>query len=92
MPPISLDPQQARATASVFDGGKGSIEGELSRMMSSVNDVTSTWSGQSRQQFESRWEEWSQRLRTMMDELQNLANGLRREAEEFESVDRSFNA
>ncbi len=90
MPPISLDPEQARATAATFDGSKGSIEGELNRMVSSVNSVLSTWSGQSRQQFETQWEQWTQRLRNMMEELQGLSNGLRREADEFESVDRSF--
>lgn len=92
MPPISLDPQQARATASTFDGAKNAIEGELGRMTSSVNDVMSNWSGQSRQRFESMWEEWNQRLRRMTDELQNLANGLRREAEEFEAADRTFSS
>jgi WXG100 family type VII secretion target len=69
---------------------KSSIEGELGRMMSSANEVMSTWSGTSRQQFESQWEQWCQKLRTMMEELQSLSNGLRREAEEFEAVDRSF--
>lgn len=90
MPPISLDPQQARATASTYDSAKSAIEGELSRMTGSTRDVMSSWSGQSRQQFESKWEEWSQRLRALTEELQNLANGLRREAEEFESADRTF--
>ncbi|ABU58208.1 MULTISPECIES: WXG100 family type VII secretion target [Roseiflexus] len=90
MAPISLDPEQARSTASTFDGCKGTIEGELSRMMGSVNEVLATWSGQSRQQFEAEWDQWTNRLRNMMEELQGLANGLRREADEFESVDRSF--
>ncbi len=90
MAPISLDPEQARATASAFDGCRGSIEGELARMMSAANEVMATWSGQSRQQFEAEWSQWTQRLRNMMEELQGLANGLRREADEFESVDRSF--
>lgn len=90
MPAISLDPDQARATASAFDSSRNNIESSLSTMMSSVNQVLSTWNGQSRQQFENEWEQWSQRLRNMMEELQGLANGLRREADEFEAADRSF--
>lgn len=90
MPTISLDPDQARATASAFDSSRNNIESSLSTMMSSVNQVLSTWNGQSRQQFENEWEQWSQRLRKMMEELQGLANGLRREADEFEAVDRSY--
>jgi WXG100 family type VII secretion target len=90
MPVISLDPDAARSTAATMDASKSSIEGELNRMMSSANEVMSTWAGSSRQQFEAQWEQWCQKLRTMMDELHNLSNGLRREAEEFESVDRTF--
>ncbi|MGQ9829666.1 MAG: WXG100 family type VII secretion target [Roseiflexus sp.] len=90
MPLISLDSDQARTTASTLDGSKNSIESELNRMIGSANEVMATWSGSSRQQFEAQWEQWCQQLRTMMEELQGLANGLRREADEFESVDRSF--
>jgi WXG100 family type VII secretion target len=90
MPQISIDPDQARSTAATFDSSRSNIEGSLNSMMSSVNQVLATWNGQSRQQFEGEWEQWVQRLRAMMEELQGLANGLRREADEFESVDRSF--
>ncbi|GIV90519.1 MAG: hypothetical protein KatS3mg055_3037 [Chloroflexus sp.] len=90
MPQISIDPDQARSTAATFDSSRSNIEGSLNSMMSSVNQVLATWNGQSRQQFEGEWEQWVQRLRNMMEELQGLANGLRREADEFESVDRSF--
>lgn len=90
MPAISLDPDQARSTASTFDSSRSNIESSLSTMMSSVNQVLATWNGQSRQQFENEWEQWTQRLRNMMEELQGLANGLRREADEFEAADRSF--
>jgi WXG100 family type VII secretion target len=90
MAPISLDPDQARSTASTFDSSKGSIEGELSRLTGSTNEVLGGWSGQSRQQFEGEWDQWTQRLRSLLEELQGLAGGLRREAEEFEAADRSF--
>jgi WXG100 family type VII secretion target len=90
MPMISLDTDAARSASATLAASKSSIEGELGRMMSSANEVMSTWSGTSRQQFESQWEQWCQKLRTMMEELQSLSNGLRREADEFEAVDRSF--
>lgn len=90
MAPISIDPDQARSTAGTFDGCKGSIEGELSRMVGSANEVMGGWSGQSRNQFEGEWDQWCQRLRSLMEELQGLASGLRREADEFEAADRSF--
>jgi WXG100 family type VII secretion target len=90
MAPISLDPDQARSTASAFDSCKSSIEGELSRMIASANEVMGGWSGQSRSQFEGEWDQWCQRLRNLMEELQGLSNGLRREADEFEAADRSF--
>ncbi len=81
---ISLDPDQARATASSFDNGRGSMESALNNMINSVNQVTATWQGQNRQQFEAQWSQASQNLRNLMEELQRLSNGLRREAEEFE--------
>ncbi len=90
MPMISLDTDQARSTAATFDSSRASIESSLNSMMSSVSQVLATWQGQSRQQFEGQWEQWTSRLRVIMEELQGLANGLRREADEFESVDRSF--
>ncbi len=87
---ISLDPDQARTTASSFDNGRGSMESALNSMINSVNQVTATWQGSNRQQFEAQWLQASQNLRNLMEELQRLSNGLRREAEEFERVDQSF--
>ncbi|RMD74633.1 MAG: WXG100 family type VII secretion target [Chloroflexi bacterium] len=90
MPLISLDTDEARSTAATIDSNLSSMEGSLNTMMSSVSQLLSTWNGQSRMQFENEWEQWTRRLRAMMEELQGLSNGLRREADEFESVDRSF--
>ncbi|MGQ9529393.1 WXG100 family type VII secretion target [Chloroflexus sp.] len=90
MPMISLDPEQARSTASTFDTNRSSIESDLSSMQASVNQLLGTWQGQSRLEFEQEWGQWSQRLRDMVNRLQGLANGLRREADEIESIDRSF--
>ena len=92
MSTISLDADQARSTAATFDSNRASIESSLNSMMSSVSQLSATWQGQSRQRFESQWGQWTSRLRVMMEELQGLANGLRREADEFEAAGRSFDA
>ncbi|RMD74632.1 MAG: WXG100 family type VII secretion target [Chloroflexi bacterium] len=90
MSSIGIDPYEARSTAATFESNQFAIEDSLNTMMSSVSRLLSTWNGQSRMRFESEWEQWVQRLRAMMDELQSLANGLRREADEFEESARSF--
>ncbi len=90
MAQISLDIEQARATAATFDSSRSNIETSLNTMTGSVNQVLATWNGQSRQQFENQWSQWVQRLQAAMQELQGLANGLRREADEFEEISRNF--
>jgi WXG100 family type VII secretion target len=90
MPAISLDPDQADQTASVFSSSRGGIEGELSTMMNSANAVMSTWQGSNRDQFESQWQECQNHIRNMMEELERFSQGLRREAEEFRQADQAF--
>lgn len=90
MPVISLDPEQARSTAATFDSNRSNIESDLSSMQSSVSQLMGTWQGPSSQEFTEQWEQWTQRLKTMLDRLQSLANGLRREADEIEAIDQSF--
>ncbi|MDP9313872.1 MAG: WXG100 family type VII secretion target, partial [Chloroflexota bacterium] len=87
----SLDTDQARTTASVFDACRDSIgQSEFGRLMSSVNDVSAQWSGGSRTQFENEWSNWSNQLQALMLELERLAGGLRREADEFDQADQAF--
>lgn len=90
MPLISLDPDQADQTASVFSTSRSTIEGDLQTMMNSANSVMSTWQGSNRDQFESRWQECQNRVRTMMQELDRFSQGLKREADEFRQADQAF--
>lgn len=87
----SLDTDQARTTANVFDACRDSIgQSEFGRLMSSVNEVTSQWNGGSRNQFDNEWSNWANQLQTLMGELERLAGGLRREADEFDQADQAF--
>ena len=87
----SLDTDQARTTANVFDTCRDTIgQSEFGRLMSSVNDVAAQWSGGSRMQFENEWSNWCNQLQTLMVELERLAGGLRREADEFDQADQAF--
>jgi len=80
--------EQIRSTASTFDNSRGTIEGEVNRMMNAVSGTT--WTGQARQQFDTQWEEWRRRLAQMLNDLQTIANGLRTEANQLEEATRSF--
>lgn len=87
----SLDTEVARMTASVFDACRDTIgQSEFGRLNSAVNEVASMWSGGSRNQFDNEWSMWSQQLQTLMTELERLAGGLRREADEFDAADQAF--
>lgn len=87
----SLDTDQARATASVFDACRDSIgQAEFNRLQSAVSEVSAQWMGGSRNQFEGEWSSWCSQLQSLMSELDRLANGLRREADEFDQADLAF--
>ncbi|MBO9318236.1 MAG: WXG100 family type VII secretion target [Chloroflexus sp.] len=90
MPLISIDTDQARATASTFDSSHSSIESALRNMVSAVDAALAVWQGASSQQFANEWNDWRTNLNEMLQLLQGLANGIRREVDEFEAVDRSF--
>ncbi|MGQ9529391.1 WXG100 family type VII secretion target [Chloroflexus sp.] len=92
MPSVSIDTDQARSTAATFDTSRSNIENALSTMSASVSQLLGTWQGSARQQFENEWEQYTQQLRSMLELLQGLANGLRREADEFEAAGRNFTA
>ncbi len=87
----SLDTDQARSTANVFDACRDIIgQGEFGRLQAAVNDVTTQWYGGSRNQFEGEWSNWCNQLQSLMAELERLASGLRREADEFDQADLAF--
>lgn len=92
MASVSIDIEQARSTAAGFDTSRSNIESALAAMNGSVNELFGTWQGRARQQFESEWEQWTQQLRNMLELLQGLANGIRREADEFEAAASDFTA
>ncbi len=87
----SLDPEVARMTAGVFDACRDTIgQSEFGRLNSAVGEVAAQWNGSSRGQFDNEWSVWCQQLQTLMTELERLAVGLRREADEFEAADQAF--
>ncbi len=87
----SLDTDQARTTASVFDVCRDTIgQSEFNRLQAAVDDVSFQWVGGSRNQFEGEWSNWCSQLQTLMSELERLAHGLRREADEFDQADLAF--
>lgn len=87
----SLDTDQARTTANVFDACRDTIgQGEFGRLNATVGDVAGNWIGGSRNQFDNEWSAWCSQLQTLMADLERLANGLRREADEFDQADQAF--
>ncbi len=90
MAAISLDPDQADQTANTFSTCRGSIDGELNSMMNSASAVMSTWQGNSRNQFEEQWQECQNRLRQIMEELDDFSQRLHREASEFREAASQF--
>lgn len=87
----SLDTDQARTTAQVFDTCRDTIgQTEFNRLNSAVGAATEHWSGGSRAQFDGEWATWTNQLHTLMSELERLSGGLRREADEFDQADQAF--
>jgi WXG100 family type VII secretion target len=87
---IKMDPDVARETAGRIEQTAGIVEGQSNDMRGSVRTLMASYTGRSAGAFEARTEECVQQLQLLIEELHELGRGLRHEAEEMETVDRSF--
>lgn len=87
MATLHFDTDAGRGTANVINSACSNLEGELNNLNSRVNSmVGAEWIGNSANQFQSEFQNWSQQLRSCVEQLTTLRMRLENEIAEWETA------
>lgn len=88
MADIRVSPERLRSVASTLEGNRQEVDGLLSNMINTVNNLQGEWTGMAQIDYANLFNEQVPTMRTNLAEiLENLNQALRRIADEFERVD-----
>lgn len=87
MATLHFDTDAGRSTVSQLNVSANELQSELSRLTQRVNSmVGSEWIGNSATQFQSEFQNWSQQLNQVMQNLETLRQRLETEIADWEQA------
>lgn len=92
MSTIHMEVETCRNTDTTMGNVKGTIEEQLNSLGSTVaNTVGSAWIAPSANEFQSAYQEWSNAVKQLLEQLVTLQGRLRAEINEFEQAASKLN-
>jgi WXG100 family type VII secretion target len=85
---ITITPQEVRSVADQFNNASQESEQMVSRLESTINNLSATWEGMAKQRFYGDYENWRSTMRTYVQLLAQISQELRAIAQRIEDADR----
>lgn len=75
------------ATAGRVDNTNSEVQGELSRLRSTVDGIRGSWAGSAQVSFDALMQRWDNSARQLQGALESIAGNIRSNARNFEGVE-----